>query len=238
MVRDQPQHADDTDERIGQPTQVRLIDLFALMTLCALLFAIVSPIVRQIRSEDRGILIAVLLGQVILIGLMMHWWNKRRMRLLAIAGRKVGVGYCGDLDWRHWPLIKSLLIMVAIAVAQLAFAFAIMIAGRAALYSPGFFLQQIQLGVFFGIACSRYIWRLFPNAMEFYEHGISSDGVNLIPWELVTLRDSQFFADRIVAVVRTKVGSIEADTIVVQVSNSLRGKIKNIANRSPSDRSL
>jgi hypothetical protein len=71
--------------------------------------------------------------------------------------------------------------------------------------------------------------------MEFYENGIAIHGTTLIPWERISVRDSKFFPDRIVVVVRPTVGSIEGDTNVVQVTDSLRSKIQTITKRDNED---
>ncbi len=115
--------------------------------------------------------------------------------------------------------------MLLIAIAQVWFAVTLSTNLKATLMSPGILFQQFQLGLFFGIGCSRYIWRLFPNSMEFYENGISLHGTSLLPWERITVRDSKFFPDRIVLVIRCAPGSIEADTQVVQVTDLLRRQI-------------
>jgi hypothetical protein len=213
---------DVADHQIGRPGQFRLIDLYAFMTIFALVIAMVAPIVRQIRSDHRWVLVVILCSQASIIAVVMNWESNKRKKLLNISGRRIGVGYCGDLNWRHWPLAKSLLIMLFIGAAQVTFAVAVASIPDLPFWSPGFIFQQVQLSLFFAFACSRYMWRVFPNSMEFYEHGISSNGTSLIPWNRISIRDSQFFPGRIVMVIRTKVGSIEADTIVVQVSDFLR----------------
>jgi hypothetical protein len=61
--------------------------------------------------------------------------------------------------------------------------------------------------------------------MEFFENGVTLHGTTFFPWDLIDLRKSKYFVDRIVVVIRTGKGSVEADTQVVQVCNGLRGRI-------------
>lgn len=213
------------DEKIGDPLQLRLIDFFAMTTLFALLVALFTPLARQIRTEQRWPLLAVLLGQAILISLVMLIEAKRRRSLLNGSGRRIGIGFAGEMEWRHWPLFLSAMAMMLIAALQVLFAVAVSRQPGIALLSPGFFLQQLQLGWLFGVACSRYLWRVFPNSMEFFENGIAERGTTLIPWERISVRDSKFFRDRIVVVIRTTPGALDGDTTVVQVSDSLRSQI-------------
>jgi hypothetical protein len=65
--------------------------------------------------------------------------------------------------------------------------------------------------------------------MEFFEHGVALHGTSLFPWIQVNVRDSQFFPDRIVVVVRSTVGSFDAEMYVVQVNDRLRSRIKAVA---------
>jgi hypothetical protein len=221
------QHFDETDpeREVSNPLQIGLIDLFAVTTLVAMILAMAVPVVRTMPAENRWPLIAVFGSQAIIVALVMLWEAKRRKKLLEVSGHRIGVGYCGDLNWRHWPLAKSLLILLFFAMLQLCIAVAVTADGQRTLFDPGFLFQQIQLGFFFGMGCSRYLWRVFPNSMEFFDNGISLQGTSLIPWNRVSVRNSQFFPDRIVVIIRVAVGSIEADTNVVQVSNRLRSTI-------------
>ena len=87
------------------------------------------------------------------------------------------------------------------------------------------FLYQLQLGCVTGVALARFLWRVYPNSIEFFEGGVSQGGVTLIPWAQVEVRPSQYFADRLVVVLRPAVGSVVADTKMAQVSDALREQL-------------
>ena len=46
------------------------------------------------------------------------------------------------------------------------------------------------------------VWRVYPEAIEFFENHVVSWGVNLHEWRQVDLRQSQVFKDRFVVVLR------------------------------------
>jgi hypothetical protein len=116
--------------------------------------------------------------------------------------------------------------MLLLAMAQIGLA---LVAVAVATEHPFLLFYQLQLGCIAGMAFARFLWRVYPNSIEFFAHGISLSGVTLIPWAQVELRRSQYFADRLVVVLRPAANSIVGDTKLVQVSAPLREQLLSTA---------
>lgn len=63
MLSQHSHQRDAADRETSNPLQIRLIDLFAVMTLGALVLAMAAPFLRQIRSQDRWTFMGVLCSQ-------------------------------------------------------------------------------------------------------------------------------------------------------------------------------
>jgi hypothetical protein len=215
----------DRDLPTVNPRQFRIIDLFAVLTLAALLAAMAAPFLRAMPPDKLTMLLIVALCQVVVTGGTMIHAAHRRQQLLDRSGERIGIGYCGAVRWRHWPLFKSILSMVFLAAAQfgVALVFAVVLTGETPV--PTFLVYQLQLGYVTGRALSRYMWRVYPSAMEFFANGVAVSGTSFVEWERAEVRRSQFFSDRVVVVMRPEVGSIAGGTIIVQVSDTLRDEL-------------
>jgi hypothetical protein len=88
--------------------------------------------------------------------------------------------------------------------------------------NPFALLYQFQLAMFSGFWFARYLWRVYPNSMEFFDHGVSIGGTTFLPWQQVELRPSRYFADRMVLVLRPAADSVTAQTRLAQVPDALR----------------
>ena len=63
----------------GNPQQFRLIDLFALTTLVALVSAVVAPLFRRLESNFRYLLLLVVgLQLLITVGTIVYYAKKRK----------------------------------------------------------------------------------------------------------------------------------------------------------------
>ena len=91
------------------PQQFRLLDLFAMMTLVAVVSALAAPILRGLDSEYRLRLLAVVSMQFLIVLWSVFHYASKRKRLLDEAGSKIGFGFCGQLRWRHWPIARTVL---------------------------------------------------------------------------------------------------------------------------------
>jgi len=237
------------------PQQFRLLDLFALMTLVAVVSTMAAPILLGLDSEYRLRLLAVVGLQFLIVLWSIFHYARKRKRLLDEAGSKIGFGFCGQLRWRHWPIARSVLEIFATLLWQLGIAVKISsdlwfhgelngplgvfidmlpVSHRVMhyLYYFSFLDYLLYLGVSWGVghSFSIYRWRAYPGAIEFFSNGIVQRGTLLIPWERVEVRPSSLFADKIAVVIRGGVNSIVGMAIMAQVSDPLRERVFAAAN--------
>ena len=196
----------------SDPWQYGIIDLFAILTLAALISAMAAPLFRHIQPVNRPVLVIVMMCQVLITAGTIIAAAGRRKSLLELSGQRIALGYCGQMKWRYWPLLKSILYMTAFAAAQVGLA--LLIAYETV---GGFLLYQLQLGYVTGFAFSRYLWRVYPNTIEFFENGISTDATTFLPWGRTEVRPSQYHGDRVVVVERPMAGSIAGFTRTAQL---------------------
>ncbi|PHR95700.1 MAG: hypothetical protein COA78_29760 [Blastopirellula sp.] len=210
----------------NNPRKFSLIDLFALVTLAGLLSAMAAPYLRELPAEKHGILLLEIFLQVTMLGVSLAYAVHSRKKVLVQSGKKVGYAFCGQIRWQHWPVIKSCLFMSLIALLQLAFAMFIVLAPSNTIHFSNLLIYHIQIGGFVGFAYARYLWRVYPSSIEFFENGIALGGTRFIPWANVTLRNSQFFEDRIAVVYRIQQAG---DTKMAQVSDEFRVELFAVA---------
>ncbi len=232
------------------PLQFRLLELFGLMTVAALVSAIAAPLLRGLDSEFRNRLLVVIGLQLLCCVWAVVRFAKKRQRLLQESGRRLGAGFCGQLAWKWWPYAKALLVGALVLTVQLSLA----VKMTTELLELGFvngplswyvdrlpvsfrvlewlhfvwlldLLLYLQISSFAGYAFLRIKWRVFPNTVEFFQHGISRSGTHLTGWDCVDVRPSALFADRISLLVRASPKSIGGTTVVVQVSERLRKQV-------------
>jgi len=241
------------------PQQFRLLDLFALMTLAAVVSAMAAPFLLGLDSEYRLRLLAVIGFQFLIVLWSIFHYARKRKRLLDEAGSKIGFGFCGQLRWRHWPIARSVLGIFFTLLWQLGIAVKISsdlwfhgelngpvgvsidmlpVSHRVMhyLYYFSFLDYLLYLGVSWGVGHSFSIcrWRAYPGAIEFFSNGIVQRGTLFIPWERVEVRPSSLFADKIAVVVRGGQNSIVGTTIMAQVTSPLRERVFEAANASES----
>jgi hypothetical protein len=105
-----------------RPQQFGVIDLFALMTLAALASAMLAPFVRAMQTENQ---LRLLLGAILQFGtaaIATVWAITRRRKLLEQSGPRIGIGYCGQIRWPLWPVVKSMVYMLLLAMVQIGLA--------------------------------------------------------------------------------------------------------------------
>ena len=214
----------DPSSEAGDPRQFGLIDLFAIVTLAALLSAMATPYLRTMPAENLGRLLVVSSIQLIITAGTIAFAANRRKQLLDKSGQRIGVAYCTELRWRHWPIVKSSILMLFFACAQLCFAltFATESIGKAV---SVYVVYQLQLGGFTGFALARCMWRVYPGSIEFFDNGVALRGTVFFPWSRVDVRPSQLFTGRIVVVLRQAVGSPGGETKVAHVTDSQREQV-------------
>lgn len=231
ILNEHPIYGADRNARPTDPRQFSLSDMFAMVTLAALMFAMAAPLLREMQPESTPRLLAVAGVQLLIVAGAILLATSKRRKLLERSGRRIGVAYCGEARWRHWPLAKSWLAMIALAAIQLFLA--LMYATDPDDHLLSFLMFRLQLGCFAGFAFSRYLWRAYPSMLEFFDNGVSIGGITFFPWAQVDVRDSRLFDDRIVVVLRPAPHSVAADTRVAQVSAVLRKAVFATAGARP-----
>jgi hypothetical protein len=106
----------------GGPRQFRIIDLFAVVTLAALLSAMAAPFIRAMTPAGRSQLATGLLLQLLVMAATMVFAAYGRSKLLKKSGQRIGIGYGGAVRWRHWPLLKSIMYTLILVAVQLSLA--------------------------------------------------------------------------------------------------------------------
>lgn len=169
-----------------EPQQdLRIRNLFGLMTLLAVLLAIFSPWVRTWDSEVLVRLSITAAVQFVLGIIYFATLARRRSRFRSSAGKRIGVAYRGEVAS---PVVGSILIGLLFVLCLcwqvlLSFNTSSLESGRTSrlfIYAP----MGIVNGWFF--AC--WYWREFPGAVVFYEHGVSTSLWSFCDWENVELR--------------------------------------------------
>ena len=102
------------------PTQFRIFDLFTIITLAAFAFAILVPVLQQIRSEHLWIGLGALGIQFASATATFAALAKRRHGMLRQTGERIGVVFSGELPWKHWPVVKCGLIVAGGRTTQTA----------------------------------------------------------------------------------------------------------------------
>lgn len=250
MSTDQSETEDKALEDAANPLQFRLLELFALTTIVAVSAAIFAPLLYRLKPELRYVLLLILAYAMVRNAGAFIRHSQKRNQFLQQAGRRWGSGLRGELSWKWWPLAKALVATVYGLTSQIvvAIALAYLLASLGYVYGPfSFFVDwlpvsyqmldvlryvwvlDLMLLLYFlpstGESLSRARWRLVPNSVEFFEKGISTDGTGLVEWKYIEARESNLFPDRITLLIRQTSESVAATTLVVQVSDSLRGKI-------------
>ena len=216
----------------SNPRQFQLIDIFAGITLVALLTAMIAPFLRELDNDVRNrLFVSGLLQLALVIGTFV-FATSQRQKLLNKSGRHLGTVFYASIKWRHWPTIKSACLMLLLGAIQIAVASAIAVnpSKSHAMY-PTHIIYQIQLAAIFGYAIARFMWRVYPASLELFENGIARGGVRFDDWKHVELRTSQFFEDRI-AVVYKPGGSMGSETLMAQISPELRDEVFAIAGQA------
>jgi len=214
-----------TDVEGRSSWQFGLIDLFAIVTLAALLSAMAAPHVREMSSENRVWLLVVAGLQFLVTTVSFALAMFQRKQLQMNSGRKMGIAPCGVIRWRHWPMVKSILLMLLFATVQLLAALMFAQESNRGSSMFNFMLMQMQLCSFAGYAFARFLWRSYPGTIEVFDNGIAVGGVMFYPWANVDVRTSHLVADRLVVVLRDSSGSASACTKMAQVSDGLREQI-------------
>jgi hypothetical protein len=94
------------------------------------------------------------------------------------------------------------------------------------------FITYLRLTWFTAISIARFVWRIYPNMIEFYTNGIVFGGLYLMPWDKTELRPSTLYTDRIVVVLRP-LGNQHIDTKIVRLSQEVKSTLlamRNTAN--------
>ena len=159
MIRRHVFRAGRDSSGMSDPRQFAVIDVFAVITLTALVCAMAAPLLRRIPAEKLDkLLVIVSLQLVVTAGAVLLAANLRE-RLLEKSGRRIGLAYCGEGRWRHGPLVKSAIYMFLLASAQLCVWLLFAAGAIGDVISTNYLLFELQLGGLLGYTFARYPWR-------------------------------------------------------------------------------
>lgn len=205
-----------------QTQQFSIIDLFALITFAAILLAVFAPVVRLMDPDKRAQALVPLSVQLFALVGACAYRVARRHELIRLAGKRLGVAFYGSGSWKHGPYVKSIVILLMLAAFQIIVAISITVGE---VQPTTMVLNTLQLTYALSMFAVNFLWRVYPSTLEFFENGVVLHGSVLTTWKHVELRDSQFFDDRVVLVLKPQ-GTIGTDTKMARVSASLRASVE------------
>lgn len=206
-------------ETKGEKQQLSLMDLFAVMTLLALVVAPLAPLLRSMGTEQlvRALSMMGLQGTATLAAV--YWQALRRKKMVSGAGRRVGVGFVTNVKWKYWPQVKCGLFFLCLIFLQILISIPFSnVKGNLLPVVFSVLIYSGQLGIATAWTVSSWLWKVYPGGVEFYEHGVVRRGTLLVPWDTVELRHSKIYPGRVVAVLPLPI----QDTVVIQVDKRIK----------------
>lgn len=161
----------------GEPKrqQYTLVDIFAVMTVAASVLAIVAPLLRSMEVERISRLVLPLGIQLVVIAASVAYAITLRYHLLEQTGTRLGVAYFGTSTWRHWPVVRCVLTLVALSAIQIVLGIGVSSRNTGSAYV----LQTLQLAFLYGQVVTNFLWRVYPGTVEFFERGVVTRGKTL-----------------------------------------------------------
>lgn len=206
------------DER---PQQFGLSQLMIGVTLVAVICAILAPLWQMMTPGNRIIVVAMFVMQGVVVGSFYFIFTSQRSRYLRVAGRRIGVGYNGQIPGKRWPMMVPLAVMCFFGMLQLAIAIWGAISFSETI-SWTYVLQQAQTGVFGGFFLAQLSRGGTFASTEFFENGVMVAGNGFTPWERIQLRPSQLSEDRLVMITRAGKTHFGSTTATIFVDQPLR----------------
>ncbi len=209
-----------------RPQQFRLIHLMTLMSGLAFFSAMAAPLYRAMDTGRQFQFILELLLQLLIAGGTAFFFSYRRSQLLKKSGQPIGIGYPGNVPGKYGPIILSSVAILCLAAIQLAMAWFLTMSSDSST-RPMFLIQQVQLSFFAGAMMMQLVWGRSIGTTEFFENGVAAGSFELVPWERITLRPSQFDENRIVMVNQGvarpnyRVGAITTTLLVLEPTRSM-----------------
>ena len=219
-----PLSASNASPPVPEPRKLRVIDLFAFVTVAAVILAIAAPYLRGMKPEQAGKLLALTSVQLALAVAVFVYATHKRRQVTQPLGKSFGIAYSGLLRGRNLSQTLSILQMLAAASCQLLLALLF-------IRSPDdmpinwfmmYLLYQVQLGLLAGYTVARFTWRVYPNAVEFYDSGVVFNGTLFLPWAQIDVRENRYSSQSLNLVIRQDVHSPAAETKPVQVPADLQ----------------
>lgn len=197
-----PLFTDDTLESRDSRYQFQLLHLLWVMTAIAFFCALAAPLIRAIEPGRHLVFLGMFVMQVAITGATIGYYSVRRVEIIKYLGKRIGIGYPGAIPGKHWPKIVSGTTLLAFALLQLTVAVLVTfsISGEAAPIAMAPFYGQ--LAFFSGSTVTQLFWGRSLGATEFFEKGIVRGAFQMIHWNDITIRKSQFSEDRIVMMIK------------------------------------
>jgi len=206
------------DER---PRQFGLIHLMTLLTVLALAFALLAPLVRSMSSHQAVSVVAILAIEVVVFAGSYFHLSLRRERLLAKAGRRVGQSHFGMAKSRAFGRFATAIGFFFFAIVQVAVSITMIMMANDTF--PWFMvISQVQLGIFAGYALMQLRSGRDVGAIEFFEHGIADATQLFTPWDQVVVRPSTLYPHGVNLHIRHTIKQGGATMSTVFVSDELK----------------
>ena len=227
-VKESAEAPDDSPAR----DQFSLLDLFVLLSASAVAFSVGMPFLLKLDAAQWRWLLTLTAVQIGLIGSTFYFLKLRlrlrlasRQQMLAVAGSFIGKAEC-DLvnagimkresrwfDFVQLVTLQSVLVWTTIAGAKIGASF--------------MYMFSMMYGSFFTFSFICHVVvrdvRRMHQRIEFFEAGVSFDGVALIPWERVSVRPRKL-QDTGIAVVYGDCRGFK-NTVYVECSDATRKRL-------------
>ncbi|WP_105350563.1 hypothetical protein [Blastopirellula marina] len=164
--------------------------------------ALAAPLMRAIEPGRHLTFLGLFVMQLAITGATVGFYSVRRVQVIRSIGKRIGIGYPGTIPGKHWPKIVSGVTLLAFALFQLTLAVVMTVAIPNEAAPIALAPVYGQLAFFTGSTLTQLFWGRSLGATEFFEKGIVRGAFQMIHWEDITVRKSQFMEDRIVIMIK------------------------------------
>jgi len=216
----------DPSAEFGDSWQFGLNELFAIVTLAAILLGMSASSIRGMSLASRGWFFGGVGVQLLVTTASFVWTATLRKQLRVRSGRKLGSAHSHKIRWQRGPITLHAITLLSLASSQLYFA--MLLASnehdRGYLLKGGLVVPLFLSGLCGWMVC-RHFWRIYPGSVEFFERGIVIRGTIFYPWNRAQLLADRRFPDRLAIALQDTYRLATPWITGYQISNTLRKRV-------------